>query len=59
MNIEAISGSAMVAIACTIVFFLAAKSWHLVARTLGSHPNFPDSIMREAAQRFRDELQQL
>jgi len=56
MNIEAISGSAMVAIACTIVFFLAAKSWHLVARTLGSHPNFPDSIMREAAQRFRDEL---
>jgi len=59
MNIEAISGSATVAIACTIVFFLAAKSWQLVARSIGSHPNFPDSIMREAAQRFRDELEQL
>ena len=59
MDIEAISGSATVAIACSIVFFLAAKSWHLVTRTLGSHPNFPDSIMREAAQRFRDELEQL
>lgn len=59
MDIEAISGAATVAIACTIIFFLAAKSWHLVARTLGSHPNFPDSIMREAAQRFRDELEQL
>jgi hypothetical protein len=59
MNIEAISGSATVAIACTIVFFFAAKSWQLVARSLGSHPNFPDSIMREAAQRFRDELEQL
>ena len=59
MNIEAISGSATVAVACTIVFFLAAKSWQVVARSIGSHPNFPDSIMREAAQRFRDELEQL
>ena len=59
MDLEAISGSATVAIACTIVFFIAAKSWNLVARTFGSHPNFPDAIMREAAQRFRDELDQL
>jgi len=59
MNIEAISGSATVAIACTIVFFLAAKSWQLVARSMAAHPNFPDSIMREAAQRFRDELEHL
>lgn len=57
MNIEAVSGSAMVAVACTIVFLLAAKSWHLVARSLSAHPNFSDSIMREAAQRFRDELE--
>ena len=59
MDLEAISGSATVAIACTIVFFIAAKSWHLVARTLGSQPSFPDAIMREAAQRFRDELERL
>jgi hypothetical protein len=59
MNIEAISGSATVAIACTFIFLLAAKSWHLVARSLSAHPNFPDAIMREAAQRFRDELDTL
>ena len=59
MNIEAISGSATVAIACTFVFLLAAKSWQLVARSMSAHPNFPDAIMREAAQRFRDELETL
>jgi hypothetical protein len=59
MDIEAISGSATVAIACTFVFLLAAKSWHLVARSMNAHPNFPDAIMREAAQRFRDEFESL
>ncbi len=59
MNIEAISGSATVAIACTFVFLLAAKTWQLVARSMSAHPNFPDAIMREAAQRFRDELEML
>lgn len=59
MDIEAISGSATVAIACTFVFLLAAKSWHLIARSMNAHPNFPDAIMREAAQRFRDELEAL
>jgi len=59
MNIEAISGSATVAIACTFVFLLAAKFWHLFARSLNAHPNFPDAIMREAAQRFRDEFEAL
>lgn len=59
MSLEAISGSATVAIACAIVFFLASKSWQLFARSLAAHPNFPDSIMRESAQRFRDELEQL
>ena len=59
MDIEAISGSATVAIACTFVFLLAAKSWSLVARSMNAHPNFPDTIMREAAQRFRDELEAL
>jgi hypothetical protein len=59
MNIEAISGAATVAIACTFVFLLAAKSWHLVARSMSAHPNFPDTIMREAAQRFRDEFEAL
>ena len=59
MNLEAISGSGTVAIACTFVFLLAAKSWQLVARSMSAHPNFPDAIMREAAQRFRDQLEML
>ena len=59
MNIEAVSGAATVAIACTFVFLLAAKSWNFVARSMNAHPNFPDAIMREAAQRFRDELEAL
>ena len=59
MNIEAISGSATVAIACTFVFLVAAKFWSLFARSMNAHPNFPDAIMREAAQRFRDEFEAL
>ena len=59
MNIEAISGSATAAIACTFVFLLAAKFWNLFTRSLNAHPNFPDAIMREAAQRFRDEFEAL
>ena len=59
MNIEAISGAATVALASTILFLLVAKSWSVFSRTVGSTPNFADSIMHEAAQRFRDELKRI
>ena len=59
MNIEAISGAATVALTSTILFLLIAKSWSAFNRTVGSTPNFADSIMHEAAQRFRDELERL
>ena len=59
MDIESISGAATVALACTLVFLLVAKSWQLIIRSVGSTPNFSDSIMREAAQRFRDEFERL
>lgn len=59
MNIEAISGAAVVALASTILFLLVAKSWSALNRTVGSTPSFADSIMRESAQRFRDELERL
>lgn len=59
MNIEAISGAATVALTSTILFLLVAKSWSILSRTVSSTPNFADSIMREAAQRFRDELDRL
>ena len=59
MDIEAISGAAFVALASTLLFLLVAKSWSALSRTVGSTPSFADSIMHEAAQRFRDELDRL
>ena len=59
MDIEAITGAATVALASTIVFLLIAKSWSALSRTVSSTSNFADSIMHEAAQRFRDELDRL
>jgi Nuclease-related domain len=59
MDIQAVSGAATVAIACAIVFLLVAKSWHVLSNVFSGQPNFADSIMSEAAQRFRDELKQL
>ena len=59
MDIEGISGAATIALTSTFVFVLVAKSWHLINRSIGSSPSFSDSIMREAAQRFRDEFDRL
>ncbi|MCP5091576.1 MAG: hypothetical protein GY949_11700 [Gammaproteobacteria bacterium] len=43
----------------TILFLLIARCWSALSRTVGSAPYFADSIMYEAAQRFRDELDRL
>ena len=59
MDIESFSGAATVALASTIVFVLALKSVQLIARNVHSSPNFSGSIMREAAQRFRDEFERI
>jgi hypothetical protein len=59
MELEAISGAATVALTSTIVFLLIAKTWSTVARTVSSTPSFSDRIMRESAQRFRDEFERL
>ena len=59
MDIESFSGAATVALASTVVFVLVTKSWQILSRTVSSGPTFADSIMREAAQRFRDEFERL
>ena len=59
MDIESFSGAATVALASTIVFVLVVKSWQIISRSVGSGPSFADNIMREAAQRFRDEFDRL
>ncbi len=59
MDIESFSGAATVATASTIVFAVAMKSWHFIARSFGTGPRFADGMNREAAQRFRDELERI
>ncbi|MDH4124817.1 MAG: hypothetical protein OEW64_07240 [Gammaproteobacteria bacterium] len=59
MDIEGISGAATIALASSLVFFLIARSWQLISRSIGNGSNFSGSTMREAAQRFRDEFDRL
>jgi len=59
MDIESFSGAATVALASTGIFVLVTKSWQLLSRSVSSSPGFTDGIMREAAQRFRDEFERL
>ena len=59
MTLQAISSAATIALASTIVVLLAIKSWNLMARPFANMRNFPNSIMVEAAQRFRDQLERL
>ena len=59
MNLEAISVAASIALVSTFVFLLVAKSWHAITRSVGSGGSFRGSIMLEAAQRFRDEMDRL
>jgi hypothetical protein len=59
MDIQAVSGAATVAVVCAIIFLVVARSWQLLAQVFSTGPSFSDSIMSEAAQRFRDELNRL
>jgi len=59
MSLAALSGATTIAFASTIIFLLIVKSWHVLAQSVGAKTRFPNSIMLEAAQRFRDELERL
>ena len=59
MDLEGISGAATVALTSALLFIFVAKMWHVLNRSLASSQAFSDSIMREAAQRFRDEFDRL
>ena len=58
MDLTVLSGAATIALASTTVFLLVVKCWHLIAGS-NNGTRFPKSIMLEAAQRFRDELEKL
>jgi len=59
MNLEAISIAASIALVSAFVFLLVAKSWHVISRSVSGGGSFRGSIMLEAAQRFRDEMDRL
>ena len=59
MSLAALSGATTIAFASTIIFLLIVKSWHVLAQSVGAKTRFPNSIMLEAAQRFRDDLERL
>lgn len=59
MSLAALSGATTIAFASTIIFLLIVKSWHVFAQSISPKTRFPNSIMSEAAQRFRDQLEQL
>lgn len=59
MDIESFSGAATVATASTIVFAVAMKSWHFISRRLSPGARFADGVNREAAQRFRDQMERI
>ncbi|MBT8091511.1 MAG: hypothetical protein KJN77_00635 [Gammaproteobacteria bacterium] len=59
MNLATLSSTATVALATAVAFLLIARSWTAISRTVGSRPYFADSIMREPAQRYRDDLERL
>jgi hypothetical protein len=59
MDIASFSGAATVATASTIAFAVAMKGWHLITRNFNTGTRFAEGANREAAQRFRDELERL
>jgi hypothetical protein len=59
MDLAALSGPTTIALASTIVFLLIVKSWQVISNSIVVTTQFPDSIMLEAAQRFRDQLERL
>ena len=59
MSLVALSGPTTIALVSTFVFLLIIKSWHVIAHSVATTTRFPNSIMLEAAQRFRDELERL
>lgn len=58
MDLTSLSGATTIALACTFIFLLVVKSWHAFTVSTSS-TRFPNAIMYEAAQRFRDELERL
>ena len=58
MELTSLGGAATIAMASAALFLVVVRSWIGVSQT-STGSRFPDSIMLEAAQRFRDEHENL
>lgn len=56
MDSLALSDAAIIALAGTVAFALIARSWQWLAQSLGNTSSFPNSVLHEAAQQIRDQL---
>jgi hypothetical protein len=59
MSLATLSGATTIALASTIIFLLIVKSWQVISQSVVATSGFSNSIMLEAAQRYRDELERL
>lgn len=59
MTLDALTTAGTLAIVIAAMFLAAARIWQALTGFAAGGPVFPDSTMREAAQRFRDEADQL
>jgi len=58
MDLTVLGGAATVALACAVIFLLVVRSYAAFTHTVTSTA-FPNSIMLEAAQRFRNDIDRL
>jgi len=56
VEMEAVSGAALVALASAVFFTLLARGWQVLVQSLSGNGYFADFMTTEAAQRFRDQL---
>jgi hypothetical protein len=56
MTLETLIGASTIAMFSTMLFIIVATAWHSLSNTLTGNNRFSQSIMCEAAQRFRDQF---
>ena len=59
MTLATLSGAISIALASTVLFLLILKTWDALTVNVVEATRFPHSIMLEAAQRFRDQMERL
>ncbi len=59
MSLDTLTTAGTLAIVTALLFLATARVWQILSGFAAGGPVFPESTMREAAQRFRDETERL